>query len=125
MLPTKPAADNGFDDQMVRRARDANADAKIQLPFRRHVQVNRWKDLLLLVRNWIKAANGTQRAIVFNSATDHFGKVVRNFQIRRKFKSLAYAFAMQRLVYRRIEGEIPWAQLLVHNGTNFPCPGIR
>src|SRR5215510_12246639 len=79
--PAEAPPDDSLDNQMIGRSGYAHAYSKIQFPFRRDVQVNAWKKLLLLIGDGIKAADRSQSAIVFQAAADHFGKVIGNFHI--------------------------------------------
>src|ERR1700676_3512941 len=45
-------AENHFGNQVIRRTGKAHAEAKVDLPFRREVEVDGWKNLVLLLVEW-------------------------------------------------------------------------
>src|SRR5207249_661635 len=111
-LEVKPVAENHLGKQMIRRACHAHTHAEINFPFGREVQVDRRKNLLLLLADGVEARYRTQRAIIFDSSSNFLGEVIAEFEIRREHQPLIYARAMERSVKRGIEGQIPLAELL-------------
>src|SRR5438309_11019895 len=109
---------------MVGVARHAYSDAKVELPIRRHVEINRGKDLLLLVTQGIEVADWTQGPIVFQPANNLFRKRIADLYVRREFKAQLSARTFQSALDRRIEREIPPLELLVDNRPNLPRPRV-
>src|SRR5262249_35669052 len=124
LLPTESSPNDPFDDQMVGGAGQSPTDAEIDLPVRRNIQIDRGKNLLLLLSDRIKVADRPQSPVVFQAAGDYFGKIVGNFSIRGKLEALADVDTMKRLVDGRIEGKIPRPHLLVDNRTDLPGPCV-
>src|ERR1700734_111561 len=96
-----------FRDEMVSRSRNTNSEAKVYLPLRRDIQIDRGEDLLLLLRDSIEARDRPNRTLVFQSPRDFAGEVIAEFEIRRKDDALVHAFAVKRAVKRRVQGPIP------------------
>lgn len=94
-LEIEAIAQNHLGDQMIRGVRHADAQSKIHFPFRREVQIDGRKDLLLLLSDGKKIRGGTDRAIVFEPGGDFFREVVANFKIRRKNEALVNTVAMK------------------------------
>src|SRR6267142_5643967 len=124
MSPAKSSADDALDDQVVGGPGHADADAKVDLPLGRNVKIDRRDNLLLLLRARIEAGHRAERAVILQAAADHLRKIVRNLDVGRELEALAHIRTMQGLIDGRIEGQIPASQLLVHNGTHLPRPGI-
>src|SRR6478672_13068777 len=101
---------------MVRRARYSPSHSKINFPVRRDIQVNGREKLLLLLRNGIKAADGPQRSVVFQAASNDFGEIVRHLCVGRKFKTLADIITVQGLIDSGIEREVPGPNLFIDDG---------
>src|SRR6476646_673711 len=93
--PAESAANDGFNDQVVRRPGDSPADTKVEFPFRRDIQVNGGKELLLLVGYRIKAADRAKRAVVFQSGAEGLGEIVRHFDIGRELKAQVDVFSVE------------------------------
>src|SRR5256884_1029210 len=123
-LEVKPVAENHLGKQMIRCARHAHSHSKIDFPFGREIQVNRRKNLLLLLADGVEARHRTQRAVVLNSSGNFLGEIVAEFEIRREHQPLTYARAMKGPVERGIEGQIPLAELLIRDRPNFPRPRV-
>src|SRR5438477_2739583 len=103
MLPTKPAPDYAFDDQMICRAGSADADSEIELPLGRDVQIDRREELLLLLGHGIESGNWAKSAIILQAAAHHLGEIVRDFKIRRELKAHILVLTVDRLFDCRIE----------------------
>lgn len=88
---------------MVCRSRDPNAQAKIDLPLRTDIQINRGENLLLLLGDCIESGERANRAVIFQAPGDLTGEVVAEFEIWRKDDALMYALAMERAVERRVQ----------------------
>src|SRR2546425_6372282 len=116
--------ENQLADEMVGRARDADAKAEIDFPLRRNVEVDGRKNLVLLLAHWVEAGDRPQRAVVFQAAGDFLREVVAEFEIRRKLEAAVDIRAVESAVHRGIERKIPASELLVHDGPNFPSPRV-
>src|SRR5438105_9802411 len=68
-------------NQMIRAAGHAHTYPKIEFPFGREVQVNRRKDLLLLIAERIETRHGTHRAVVLESARNLGRQVITELEI--------------------------------------------
>src|SRR5215472_8564459 len=92
---SKAIAQNHLGDQMIGGMRQANAQSEIHLPFRREVQINGRKDLVLLLTDRKKIRGRTDGAIVLESTCNSFREVVAELEVRRKDDSLRHTFAME------------------------------
>ena len=70
MTKRKPAADDHFEDEVVRAPREANADAEIKLPLWRNIKVDCREDLMLLLALRIKTTERAERAVVLKPRVD-------------------------------------------------------
>src|SRR5258708_39683235 len=86
MSPGKPSADDALDDQVVGGSGYAHADAKVDLPLGRDVQIDRRNNLLLLLRDRIEAGHRAQRAVILQAAADHLREIVRYLYVRRELE---------------------------------------
>src|SRR5438874_340663 len=118
------AADDTFYDQMVGRASYADSDAKVEFPFWRHIEVNRRKEVLLLLTKRIEAAEIPVIAVILESSGNLLGHVVAELEIRRELHAFADAWAMPGAIECGVERQIPVPELLIHDGTNLPCPSV-
>src|SRR5437870_8185989 len=59
--------ENQLADEMVGRARDADAKAEIDFPLRRDVEVDGRKNLVLLLAHRVEARHGSKRSVVFET----------------------------------------------------------
>src|ERR1700740_3589876 len=84
-------AENHFGDEVVGRAGDADAQAEIDFPLGRKVQVNRRKNLVLLQRAGQELRSRPHRTVVFEATGDFFSEVVAELDVGRKHESLANA----------------------------------
>ena len=66
----KAAAEDHFDQQVVRASRQTYADAEVEFPVRAEVEVDRRKYLVLLVRHSVKTCHRAERPIVFEPHID-------------------------------------------------------
>src|SRR6266568_8905261 len=123
-LKLEPPTNDHLDDQMVGVARHAYSDAKVELPIRRHVEINRGKNLLLLVTQGIEVADWTEPAVVLQPANNPFRKRIADLYVRRELKAQLSAGPFQSTLDRRIEREIPPLELLVDNRPNLPGPRV-
>ena len=118
-------AEDGFGYEVVGRAGEADPYSEIDLPLGGQIQVNGWVDLVLLQTDRVEISRGAKHTIVFEATGDFFGEVITEFDVGRKDETLVDAGAMKGLVERRIEGEVPFADLLVDDGPHLPRPSIR
>src|SRR5437870_5302974 len=118
-------AENHLGNQAIRCARHANAEPKIDFPLGRKIQVNGGKDLLLLLANRVKAGDGAERSVIFDAAGDFLAEIVAEFEVRGENEPLIHARTVERPVESRIEREIPFAELPIHNRANLPRPSVR
>lgn len=124
ILEVEAVAENHFGNQMIGGMRDADAEAEIDFPLRREIEVDDRKELVLLLACGKKIGGRTNRPVVFESTGDFSRKVVAELEIRRECDSLIDTFTVEGPVKGGIEREIPAAGLLVDNGANFPGPGV-
>src|SRR2546427_7843766 len=117
-------AEDHFGNQMIRRVRYAHTEAEIHFPFRRKVQVDGRKNLVLLLTRGKKIRCGTDGAVVLETTSDFFREVVAEFEIRRKRDSLMDRVPVKRAIKCGIEGEIPAANLLVDDRAHLPGPRV-
>ena len=57
MAPIEAAAEDAFDDEVVGRSGDTDADAEVNLPCWRHVQIRNYEELLLLFVHYVCRCN--------------------------------------------------------------------
>ena len=76
MRPREPSANNALDDQVVSGGRRPNPDSEIELPLRAEVDVNRGKELLLLLMQRVESSQWAVRGVVLEPSSDLFRKVV-------------------------------------------------
>src|SRR6266481_2334328 len=118
-------AENHLRNQVIGCTRDSHTQPKIDFPLGRKIQVNRRKDLLLLLADGVETRDRTQRTVVFQAARDFFREIVAELEIGRENESSVYARPMKGAVKRGIEGEVPRAELLIHDRADLPRPGVR
>src|ERR1039458_3953979 len=82
--PVKAAADDPFHDPVVGGRGGAYAYSKIDLPLRRHVQIDGRKNLLLLIVQAGDIRDAAVIRVVLDSAADQDRKVVADLDRRRK-----------------------------------------
>src|SRR6266700_2037766 len=114
-------AENHLRKQVIRGARHAHTQPKIDFPLGREVQVNRGKNLLLLLAYRVKARDRAERAVILEASRDFLAELV----VGRENETLIHTWAMEGSVKRGIERKIPRAELPIDNGPDFPRPGVR
>src|SRR5580692_2669762 len=124
MRPGKAPPNNAFNDQVVGGPRGADAHAKVELPLRAEIDVDRRKELLLLIFQRVEAGERTVRRVVFQPARNLLGEIVTDLHVGRKRYSLVHALAVPGAVKCRVEGQVPGSNFLVDDGADFPRPGI-
>src|SRR6266436_9827086 len=82
MLETPPQDE--LDQQVVCAPREAESNAKIELPLGREIQVERWKKLMLLLADFAETANFPEVAIILHPRGDESGQVVTDFDAWRE-----------------------------------------
>ena len=115
---------NALHNKVIRGAGSPNAHPKIKLPVGRDIEVNRGKDLLLLIMQPVEVRNRSQRTVILNSARNLLCEVVADLRVRRETPPLVLARAMEGAINGRVEREIPAPKLFVDNRTNLPSPRI-
>src|SRR6185369_2025224 len=94
--PIKSPTENALDYPVVGRRRCTYADAKVDLPLRRHVEVDDRKHLLLLI---MKAEDISQAAVVrviFDAPCNHLGECVADLRPRCENESILNTRPMPR-----------------------------
>src|SRR6266853_3348402 len=82
----KAAADDRLEDEVVGGAGQAEADAGVELPFRRDVQVDRGEDLLLALSRRVETGERAVRAVVLDAEVDLAGDVERHRDVGRELR---------------------------------------
>src|SRR5436853_7268901 len=119
-LEIETVAENHLCQQVIRGTRHTHTQPKIDFPFGREIQVNGGENLLLLLADRVEACDRTQRAVILDAPRDLLGEIVAEFEVGRENETLVHARAMEGPVKCGIEGEIPSAELLIHDGTDIP-----
>ena len=83
--------------------RNANADSKIEFPFRRDIEINRREEILLLFYKWIEAGEIAVIAVVFKPGSDLLRNVIRDLEVRRELDAFAHTWPVPGAVKRWIE----------------------
>ena len=117
-------AEDHFGDQMIGRVRHTHAYAEIHFPVRRKIQVDGRKKLVLLLAGGKEIRRRADGAVILEAAGDFLGEVVAELEVRGKRDALMDGITVKGTVESGIEGEIPAADLLVDDGTDFPGPGV-
>src|SRR5580698_6253259 len=120
----KTPTNDALNNQMIGGSSRADSHSKVELPLWSQIEVNGRNELLLLIPQRTEICDRSIGSIVFESAGDSSCEVVAEFEIGREHKTLVHTWAMKRAVERGIEGQIPATDFLVHDGTDFPSPGI-
>src|ERR1700720_3324895 len=98
---------------MVSAAGHAYTDAKVELPIRRYVEINRRKDLLLLFTQGIEIADWTEPAVVFQPTDDLFRERIADLDVWRELKAELGARTFQSAIDRWIERQVPPLEVFV------------
>src|SRR6266702_1691104 len=106
-------AENHLRKQVIRGARHAHTQPKIDFPLGREVQVNRGKNLLLLLAYRVKARDRAERAVILEASRDFLGEIVAELEVGRENETLIHTWAMEGSVKRGIERKIPRAELRI------------
>src|SRR6266403_4971898 len=104
-------AEDHFGDQVISGSCQSNSKAKIDFPFGRKIQIDRGKNLMLLLADGIEARNGPKGAVVFDATGDFLGEIVTEFEVGRKNDALLDARPVEGAVQSRVEGAVPAAEL--------------
>ncbi len=79
VAPVETAAEDAFDDPVVGGCGWSDADAEVDLPFGRDVQVDGREDLLLLVVEAGDVGDAAVVGVVFNASGNDLGEVPADF----------------------------------------------
>ena len=77
--PGKAITQNQFDEQAIRRWRQANADPNIAFPLRPEVEIKDREQQVLLLAEWVKGRDWSDPPIVLQASTDLWQKGVAEF----------------------------------------------
>src|SRR5271156_2807410 len=116
MRPVKAAGEVCLPDPVVCTGSYSDTHTKIHLPIGREVQINRGKELLLLVMKRGNIAHISIIGVVFESAGDVSGDGVADLRAGSKSKSLRLVLAMKRPFEGRIQCEVQPAKLFIDDG---------
>ena len=123
-LKVKAVAEDHFGDEVIGGRGDADAQAEVDFPLGRYIQVDGGENLVLLEAGGQEVRGGAHGAVVFDAAGDFFREVIADFDVRRENEALADGFAVERAIEGGIEIEIPAADLLIDDGAHLPSPGV-
>ena len=124
LAPGEAAADDAFDDEVVGGCCGTEADAEVDLPPGRDVEVGDDEELLLLVVEGVEAADASVVGVVFEASVDFFGEVVADLCAGSEGETLMDVGAVQGSFEGGVEGEVPAAEGLVDDGAYLPGPGV-
>lgn len=117
-------AEDHFGYQMVRGVRHSDAQTEIHFPFRRKVQIDGRKKLVLLLASRKKIGGRPDSSVVLEAPRDSLCEVVAELEIGRERHALVDTIPMKRPVKSRIEREVPRANLLIDDGPHLPGPCV-
>jgi len=123
--PVEAAAKNALDDPVIGGRSCADADAEVDLPLWADVEVDAWKNLLLLLVHCVGVAEVAVVGVVLDGPVDFLGEIVADGSAGGKIDAEINVGAVPGAFEGGIDGEVPAAELLVDNGANLPCPGVR
>src|SRR5215472_6802046 len=115
MRPREPPPDDAFDNQVIRGPRRADSNSEVDLPFGRDIEIDRRKELLLLIAHRIKPCNRSVGSVVLQAACNLLGKVIAELDVRRKSHASVHARTVERSVKRWIKRQVPASDFLVDN----------
>src|SRR5208282_4591116 len=122
--PIESPAENRFDDEVVGGTRGADADAEIDFPHWRDVEVGDEKELLLLVMGRGEVTQGPIICVVLEAGADYSREIIADLGAWCEAQALVDVRAMQSAFERGVDGEVPAADRLVDDGSDFPGPGV-
>src|ERR1700674_3866578 len=122
--PGEAPPEDALDNQMIGGSGCADADSEVELPLRPQIEVNRRNELLLLLVEWIEDRDRSVPRVIFQPASDSFGEIIARLHVGGKHYALMNAGAVKRAVERGVETQVPAADFLVHDGADFPGPGV-
>src|SRR5579863_6072637 len=96
-------AKDHFHDEMIGSACYSHAQAEIDFPLGRNIQIDGGKKLVLLLTDGIESRNRPYRAVVFKTSGDLGSEVVAKFEVRREDNALVHVRAVPRAVESGIE----------------------
>src|SRR5665213_3615176 len=124
IAPVPAIADDALDDEVVRSRRRAEADAEVDLPFGRDVQVGDGEDLLLLVMQAGGRGKAAVVGVVLEAGVHLLCEVVAHLGAGREVQAIVYTGAVPGAFERGIDGKIPTANCLVDDGADLPRPCV-
>ena len=124
MLEVEAVAEDHFGDEVIGRTGDTYADAEVDFPFGRKIEIDGGKKLVLLLGDRIEIGGGAYGAVVFEAGGDFFGEVVTDFDVGGKDEALIFGEAVEGLVKGGVEREIPAIDLFVDDGAHLPGPSV-
>src|SRR3974390_2557661 len=120
--PVEAAADDGFGEHVIGAGGYAHANSEIDLPFRRHVQIERRHELLRLQRERIEVTDRTPATVILQTKRNDLGEVPRDFGVGREAPLLIGGQPDNAAVEGGVDRPVKPALLLVDDGTNFDVP---
>src|SRR5579863_3134150 len=124
MRPRETPAHDAFDDQVIGGSGCADADSKVELPLWPQIEIDGRNELLLLIVKRTESRDRSQGTVILQPARDAFRDVIAELKVGGKHYALVNTWAVKRAVERGIEAQVPGSDFLVHDGANFPCPGV-
>src|SRR5579872_6982579 len=82
-------AENHLHDQMIGAARRAHADAEVELPVGREIQIEVGVERVLLRISGENAVERTDYAVIFESRVHLLGHVIADLDVRREHPALS------------------------------------
>lgn len=81
VLEIEAVAENHLSDQMICGVRHADAQSEIHFPFRRKVQIDGGKELMLLLARGKKIRRRPNGTVILEAASNFFREVVAQLEI--------------------------------------------
>src|ERR1035438_1865228 len=120
--PIEAAADDAFYDPVIGGGGGAYADAEVDLPVGREVQIDGGEELLLLIVETGNVGDAAVVGVVLEAAGDLLGEVVADFGCWSEVDTFIDIGAVPGALEGRVDGEVPAARLLIDDGANLPGP---
>ena len=124
MSPREAAADDALHDEMIGGGCQSPANAKIELPLGRDVEIDRGKELVLLLADGIELGRGSGISVILDAARNLACQVVADFYIRIEFPAARNPGTVPCSREDRVESEVPGTVSLIDDGPQFVAPGI-
>ncbi len=100
------------------------ANAEIDLPLGRYVEIDGREDLLLLIVEAGDVGDAAVVGVVFDPARNHLGDVPADFDCRCEVESEVHIRPVEGALERRVDGPVEATFLPIDNRTDLPRPGI-